>query len=699
MFFRGSSLDLFSSEEIAGLSGGVIPPAPKDYVLPSQFPPIHKATRVALDFETHDPDIKTKGPGWRRDAYPVGIAVAAEWRDNTTFAEYYPIAHRNGLNLSGEKVFEWLADELAFYSGTIVGANLLYENDGLQCQGVLAPSAKWKDVQWAEALLDENAFSYKLNTLAKNWLGETKVTEELKELYGPDYIERFREVHPGHARAYGLGDVMLPLRILEKQEKQLAKEHMTDLWNLECRLMPFLVYMRQKGVRVDLKAAEQLGDMMIAKRDAALKECSKRCGLELNAENFNKPSVIGMALDRLGIKYPLTPTGRPSIKDAWLDNLDDPFGEQLAIANQCNKAYGTFVDGYVSNFQINGRVHCEFHPLRKVDDESGKSNGTVTGRFSSVHPNLQNIPTRDEIIGPLCRALFIADEGADWWCRDYSQIEYRFLVHYAVEKGCEGAGKPQAMYIKNPGTDFHEMCAELVWVKEWAEVTRALAAGEINKATAKARYKKIRVPAKNLNFGLVYGMGVDKLANTLGMVDENGKPTQEAMDLMGRYHAGAPFIKDLNSKCTDEAARLGYTSTILNRRRRFNLWEPKFTPKDADGKRQFIKALPLEAARAAYGDKLKRSETHKSLNARLQGSAADLMKQAMVDCWEAGIFDDSNDITCVLTVHDELNGSVLPTERGKKALAEVQYRMEHAMTLHVPVLTDGKTGRNWSEAK
>src|SRR5216683_2017527 len=270
-------MGLFTTAEIAALSGGIKVAAPKDYHLPSFFPSFSSAKRISIDLESHDPSMaKDLGPGWRRDAYIVGVSVALQEDDDSIgYSEYYPIMHKEGPNLDSGKVLEWLADELAFFSGEIVGANLLYDFDGFQYQGISAPLAKYRDVQWAEALLDENAPNYKLNTLAKKWLGKTKVTEELKALYVPGYIERFRDIHPGHARAYGLGDVQLPLQILEHQCKQLRKENLENLFNIESRLTPMLLYMRKMGVRVDLEKASRLAETLTEKRDEALHECSK----------------------------------------------------------------------------------------------------------------------------------------------------------------------------------------------------------------------------------------------------------------------------------------------------------------------------------------------------------------------------------------------------------------------------------------
>jgi DNA polymerase I-like protein with 3'-5' exonuclease and polymerase domains len=165
---------------------------------------------------------------------------------------------------------------------------------------------------------------------------------------------------------------------------------------------------------------------------------------------------------------------------------------------------------------------------------------------------------------------------------------------------------------------------------------------------------------------------------------------------MKDYHAAAPYIRELNKLCVSDAEKKQFITTILMRRGRFNLWEPRFKEKGAP----FEKALPYEEAVAKWGEKkIHVVGTHKAMNKKLQGSAADLMKLAMVKAWEAGIFDAGNDLTCVLTVHDELNGSIWPGERSEKAFAELKHIMETCLPLHIPVLTSGSRGANWSEAK
>jgi DNA polymerase I-like protein with 3'-5' exonuclease and polymerase domains len=192
-----------------------------------------------------------------------------------------------------------------------------------------------------------------------------------------------------------------------------------------------------------------------------------------------------------------------------------------------------------------------------------------------------------------------------------------------------------------------------------------------------------------------YGMGPPLLADQLGMTNPDGSPTEQALQIIKDYNAASPWLKALNKCCVDEAEKFEYVTTILKRRGRFILWEPRFR----DKKEEYHPACPYEQAKALWGSqKLHIVGTHKALNKKIQGSAADLMKFAMVRMWEAGIFAPGNDITCSLTVHDELNGSFVPSERGEKSRLEVKDIMEHCMEFNIPILTSGSVGANWAEA-
>lgn len=689
------------------MSSGLCPPPPKDYKLPTQFPDLSRASRINWDFETVDPNIADYGNGvYRKDGRIVGSSLAAWDKNGKLFhAEYYPVGHRGVENLDYEKVMQYHRDQLNFFEGELCGTNLLYEGDWGQSEGIMPVHAKWRDVQWAEALIDEMAFNYKLESLSKKYLGFGKATNELKNLYGPDYIKRFNEVHPGHARVYGIGDVLNPSLILDEQYKELNRLGLMDLFKLESRLTPFLLYLRKQGVRIDMDRAMKFKRELELKRAAELKIATTGFGLPFTEDNFSNKKTLEYAFQKIGIKVPRTKTGDVSVTDEWLHGLckckkKDEDGKDvddyhcghawraLEMANKYRKAETTFIDGYVFDNSVAGRLHGEFHPLRKADDDVEA--GTESGRFSGKNPNLQNIPARDEEIGPMCRSMFVPEEGAKWWAMDYSQIEYRFLVHMAsimpeLKGNSEDAVRRRKSlasvqgviqkYIDKPKTDFHQALSDLV----------SAVLGKLFP----------RKDAKNLNFGLVYGMGLLKLATDLGMLDEEGKPNDKVKPLMDTYHNAAPFVKDLYDLCIHNAATTGEIRTILNRRSQFDFWEPAWRqPKGASRME-----LPYVQAINTWGFDLKRTMTHKALNRLLQGSAADMMKMSMVTAWEAGVFSSTTDFTCSLTVHDELDGSIFPTKRGKECYDELKNIMQTCMPLNVPVLVGDGIADDWSEAK
>jgi DNA polymerase I-like protein with 3'-5' exonuclease and polymerase domains len=612
-----------------------------DYTPPTDFPDIWRDPRISLDLECQGLDPR------RNNGHIVGVGIRTDnWKGN-----YYPTAHLNGQNCNKDHVMSWLRDGLKRYKGEIVGANVaLFDADFLQCTGIQAPNAKWRDIQWAEPLLDESAFSYGLDALATKYLGMTKQISGMEEKYGLNWKEFMEEVHPAHLQDYTQGDLSLPLAILDKQLVALKSERLLKLYYLECRLAPFLHYMKRTGVRVNLDRAQQLSDEFAVKITELSNKLNELAGAPVN---FRPSGSLFAAFDRLGIQYPFTEatekqiakgktTGNPSCTGDWLKTQAHPFCALLREIHEYDKIKGTFIDGYILNSHVNGRIHCNFNPLKRADEDGNR--GTVSGRFSSTDPNLQNIPVRTEL-GKLIRALFLPEVGMDFFSRDYSQIEYRLLVHFAVTTHCKEAEVAQKMYIDDPTTDFHAMVAELTGLD--------------------------RKPAKNLNFGLVYGMGKEKLARTLGVSAE------EADRIMTIYHSRAPFIKDLFNKAMNKAQDKGYITTLLKRRARFN---------------------EMEKMPEWRGTGQQRARTHKSLNCILQGSAADMMKKAMVDIWESGLIHEGGPLQVHMTVHDELDGSVAPGVEGDIYLDALNNMMEIAIPLVVPVKCDGSIGKNWAEA-
>jgi DNA polymerase I-like protein with 3'-5' exonuclease and polymerase domains len=268
-----------------------------------------------------------------------------------------------------------------------------------------------------------------------------------------------------------------------------------------------------------------------------------------------------------------------------------------------------------------------------------------------ANPNLQQVPARHEIIGPLVRNLFLPEEGQLWASCDFSSQEPRLLIHYAALLNLPGSEKMQEAYVKDPRTDFHQMVADMAGIK--------------------------RKAAKTIGLGLMYGMGKKKLAVSLDMGSE------QADELISLFHENVPFLRstvDAVMRRIESPSSGGAIRTLLGRKCRFPLFEPVAWGVN--------KALPYEQAQLEYGPRIKRAMTYKGLNRLIQGSAADQTKMAMVKLHEAGF-------TILLQLHDEIVVSVNNQEEAE----EVGRIMRTAVELGVPSVVDVEVGKSWGSAK
>lgn len=650
----------------------IITPTPETgWRPPTYLPDLSAARVISLDCETWDPEltdykdangnpVTAKGPGWARGVgHIVGISVGADGGGRW----YFPIRHEvdREYNWDPATVLAWAREQLGRPHQPKVGANIIYDVGWLRQEGVTVRGMLY-DVQHAEALLNERS-RVGLETLGVKYLGEGKDSNLLYDWCARAYggpatgVQRknIYRTSPRLVGPYAESDADLPLRIIEKQWPLLARDGLLDVFSMECRLTPLLVDMRFAGVRVHVPRAEELYATLMARAKAANDQLNSVAGCTVDVD---RAETIARAFDALGVAYPKTPKGAPSFQKAFLEKLEHPVGAAIREVRKLEKLANVFVRSYILNAHRGGMVYGQFHNMRSDDG------GTRSGRFSSSDPNLQNLPSRDEELAPLVRGLFIPDDGHKQWRRyDYSQIEYRFLIHFAVGPGSDEA---RNKFILNPDTDYHEWTLDLVApVAHWDIST-------------KEKRKHKRKPIKNINFGLIYGMGVDKLAADLGLSNKEGKA------LFNVYHKAVPFAKATMEDCILEAQRTGTVRTILNRASRFDLWEPA-------GWENQGAALTYEEALRNYGHNIERAYTHKALNRKLQGSAADLMKRAMLRCYEDGIFAETG--VPRLTVHDELDFS----DPGGKdtAFAEMRRVMESAIPLRLPVRADEEVGPDW----
>lgn len=625
------------------------------WTAPKEFPRLGDAPCLTIDVETKELDFD-HGPGWGRGkGHIVGVSVGAEGHN-----WYFPVRHEvnQSENMDPATVFPWLREVLGNPQQPKIGANLLYDVGWLQEEGVFVEGSLY-DVQFAEALLEESART-SLDELGRKYLGEGKETNLLyqwcADYYGGKVNGSQRSniwrAPPSLVGPYAEGDVDLPAKLLPLQWARLDYEGLLPLFQMECELIPLLIAMRRAGATVDLGRADEVQASLQAEVLAIRKRIRDSVGFDVNV---NAPDSLRKAFERCGVPVPLTAKGNPTFTKETLNNIEHPLADLVLEERKIEKVSSTFIRSYILESQVNGKIHCQFHPLR------GDDGGTRSGRFASSDPNLQNVPSRDEFLAPLVRGLFIPDPGHFQWRRyDYSQIEYRFLAHFA--KG-DGSDALRHKYNQDPTTDYHVHTQALV--------------------ESRTGQKIARKPIKNINFGLIYGMGIGKLTRSLGLAEKDGK------ELFQAYHEAAPFAKATMEHYSTLALNYGYVQTILGRRGRFDLWEPDDRGKpQRNAERQ--PALPYTAALQRYG-RVKRAMSHKALNRVLQGSAADLMKAAMLRCWKDGVFH----VTGVprLTVHDELDFS----DPGgcEDAFAYIKHVLETVLPLQIPVLAELEVGPSW----
>lgn len=623
-----------------------------DWNIPPEFPDLTGYKEVAVDLETKDPNIKNLGPGWaRKDGHIIGIAVAAG-----EYKGYFPMRHENGHNLDPRMTLKWIKKQMSVPEMDVIMHNATYDAGWLRAEGVEV-KGRIIDTMITGALVDENRWSFGLDAMARDYAGIRKDEKMLKAAaaaWGIDPKAEMWQLPPMYVGAYAERDAVATLKLWQSLKIELEAQKLWDIWHTETKLIPCLLDMRSNGVRVDLGKAERNKKLIRSKANEMRRLVEKEAGMEVD---IWASASIAKVFEKLGMEYPRTEIkeneetgkitgGAPSFTKAWLSNHPAEICQQLVKLREFDKADATFIDSILRH-ETNGRIHTELHSTRR--DEGG----TVTGRFSSSNPNLQQIPARDKDIKKLIRGLFIPEEGMKWGSFDYSSQEPRLLVHFAASVG-EIQGKDILEDIvhqyNTADVDLHQIVADLAGIK--------------------------RKEAKAVNLGIMYGMGVAKLADQLAIDPD------EAKALLQKHRGMVPFVKALAEMASKRAGKLGQIRTVSGRLCRFNLWEP--TTFGAG------KPLPHDEALKEYagvnGMGIRRAFTYKALNRLIQGSAADQTKKAMLDCYSEGL-------TPMLTVHDELCFNIDSPEQA----AKIKEIMETGIKLKVPSKIDVDIQDDWGE--
>jgi DNA polymerase I-like protein with 3'-5' exonuclease and polymerase domains len=613
--------------------------AQKEWICPENYPDLKGYKYIAIDLETRDPDLKSRGSGAIiGNGEIVGIAVAVDG-----WSGYYPIAHQGGGNLEKAKVMDWIKSVCAADNVKLFH-NAMYDVCWLRAAGVKI-NGHIVDTMVMSSLIDENRLSYTLNSISYEYLGEVKDEKALNEAaqsWGIDPKSEMYKLPAMYVGNYAEKDAQLTLELFKVLSREMQKQSLQNIFDIETQLFPCLTDMKFKGVRVDVEKAKLLKQTLTKQEQEILLKVKQETGIE---PQIWAARSIATIFEKLRLPYERTEKSlAPSFTKNFLQEHKHPIVQMIAKAREINKAHTTFIDT-ILKFTHKGRIHADINPIRS------DQGGTVTGRFSYANPNLQQIPARNKELGPMIRSLFLPEVDHKWGCFDYSQQEPRLVVHYAAttEPICFDESVTKIVdEFKNNSVDFHKTVADMAGIS--------------------------RTQAKTINLGLFYGMGKAKLQAELGL---NTKA--EAEKLFNQYHDNVPFVKELMNKTSQFAQTSGSIGTLLGRRCRFNKWEPAtfgmHTP------------MTFEEAERTYGrGRIRRAMTYKALNKLIQGSAADMTKKAMLDLYNEGIIPH-------IQIHDELDISVIDDNHAKK-IVEI---MENAVTLAIPNKVDYESGETWGD--
>jgi DNA polymerase I-like protein with 3'-5' exonuclease and polymerase domains len=502
-----------------------------------KYPELKDSKIIAMDIETYDPELKKHGPGvFRRDGNILGVAVATD----TGFAEYYNMGHQGITAEEKVRNIKYITD-LAKRSTPKLGTNILYDLDWLVNWLGIAVNGKLHDIQVAEPLINEYARHYNLDAQATKYLNKHKVNKGVIQ-FCKDHDLSLKDGPQPHlylmpyelVRSYAIGDVRLPLEIFKKQWVIMHQQNLLDVYHMEIGLLPLLLQMRRVGVPIDIKQINN----GISRLTKYIRDKEAELFRAYGEFNYNSSQQLANILDKMGIEYDYHPPtkkmlekgitqGNPMLDADALSVMNNPFIDIMLEVKVAKKTRDTFLINALSGHNINSRIHAQFFPLK--NDEYG----TVSGRFSSANPNLQQIPARNARMNEICRSCFIPEEDMLWGKIDLSQIEYRIISHYA-----EGPKSDmiREKYRKDPKTDYHEFVMGISGLK--------------------------RKPAKNLNFGAAYCMGPATCAKKFRWTLE------QATEFLETYHKEVPFVAYTRDKIIKIAKGRGYLKTISGRRAR-----------------------------------------------------------------------------------------------------------------------------------
>lgn len=605
------------------------------------YPDLRAADLVALDTECTGLD------WWQDKVFGIAVAVPGkQW--------YFDIRQEPGA-------VDWLNDQINDFKATCFH-NAKFDIHMLREVGVNVPMSRVHDTMIRAALIDEHLLEYGLDALGTKYLGHGKDTSlytQLAALFGgkPTKNAQMPNLHkaPVHIAApYACTDVRVTIDLYQWQEKELEEQNLWQVYDLERRLLPVIVDMEHRGVRVDVPQAKHAASELTRAIKVKHRELNKTAGFEVNPNPSSSIHKLFAPELRDDVWYandgtPLEKTGagKASLGVAALEQMSHPAAPMIMELRELIKARDTFLNGHILGHHHNGVIHANFNQTKSENRKGGMA-GTGTGRLSCNAPALQQIHKRKKKLASIVRSIFVPDEGQLWGCHDWAQMDFRVFAHYVKNQ------RILEMYRADPLSDYH-----------------AIIAGETGLPRSKTA--GIKGNAKQINLGLVFGMGPGKLASEMGLpftVHQNQrggnwlKPGAEAEAVFEMYHEKVPGVRSLLDKASSVAKSRGYVITMMGRRIRFP------------------------------GGMF----THKAGGLIFQGTAADALKLKLVEVHE---LLQGTEGRLLLNVHDEFDTSLPEGPRGIELAEGITHCLETFegdMKFRVPIRSDFGMGPNWWEA-
>jgi DNA polymerase-1 len=585
---------------------------------------LKKAKIISFDTETTSTDpLRAK---------LVGISLAV--REGEGY--YIPIGHVEGEQLSIETAIRSLKLIFGAESLPKVAHNAKFDMAVLHEAGLDVRGLKYDTL--LGAFLIEPGGQLGLKKLASSQLN-IEMTE-ITELIGTGKKQiTMDQVAIADAAPYAAADVDMTLRLMKKQEPELEQLGLRKLLDaVDMPLVPVLLDMELAGVRIDPDFLGQMSQRLDKRLKEIEAEVYQLVGMPFN---LNSPAQLADVLfGELQLTAPgerKTSTGKVSVAADVLESMKGrhPVIDLILEQRQLSKLKGTYLDALPKLINPKtGRVHTSFNQT-----------GAVSGRIASQDPNLQNIPIRSDL-GREVRRAFIVDQGNVMIAADYSQVELRIAAHIANDPGLRAAFAA--------GQDIHRATAAKVLSIPLDQVT-----------------SDQRAFAKRVNFGLLYGMGTQSLAQQAGI------SMKEAQKFVDAYFAGFPNIKKYIEETKRRAKVEGYVETLLGRRRYFPILRTE--------------------TRDARTNVMQRAAEREAINHPIQGTAADIIKIAMINIHRE-LAKRKLKAKLILQVHDELILEA-PKKEAKEVAQLVRELMEHAYKLNPALKVEVGIGQNWDEVK